>query len=101
MTNPPYGVSWRTENEFIVEESKNPNGRFPVGTPRSLDGQLLFLFHMISKMDRDRGSRIGIVMNGSPLFREIPEMEENPELKKMIRGIMFKKYLDEKGNTRV
>src|SRR5690606_18747586 len=33
------------------------------------DGQLLFLQHMISKMrDDEAGSRIGIVMNGSPLF---------------------------------
>lgn len=38
--------------------------------PRSSDGQLLFLQHMVSKM-RDReegGARIGIVFNGSPLF---------------------------------
>ena len=68
ITNPPYGVSWKTEKSMIEEESKNPNGRFSVGTPRSSDGQLLFLQHMISKMDRDRGSRIGVVFNGSPLF---------------------------------
>ena len=68
ITNPPYGVSWKTEKSMVEEESKNPNGRFSVGTPRSSDGQLLFLQHMISKMDRDRGSRIGVVFNGSPLF---------------------------------
>ncbi len=68
ITNPPYGVSWKSEKVEIEEEAKNPNGRFSAGTPRSSDGQLLFLQHMISKMDRDRGSRIGIVMNGSPLF---------------------------------
>ena len=44
-------------------------GRFGAGTPRISDGQLLFLQHMISKMrDDEVGSRIGIVMNGSPLF---------------------------------
>lgn len=44
-------------------------GRFGAGTPRVSDGQLLFLQHMISKMrDDEDGSRIGIVMNGSPLF---------------------------------
>ncbi len=45
------------------------NGRFGAGLPRISDGQLLFLQHMISKMRQDeQGSRIGIVMNGSPLF---------------------------------
>ncbi len=67
ITNPPFGVSWKSEKEFIDEETKNPFGRFSVGTPRSSDGSLLFLQHMISKM-KDEGSRIGIVFNGSPLF---------------------------------
>jgi len=40
---------------------------FFVGTPRTSDGSLLFLQHMISKME-EKGSRIGIVFNGSPLF---------------------------------
>ena len=67
ITNPPFGVSWKSEQEFIETESQNPNGRFSVGTPRSSDGSLLFLQHMISKME-SKGSRIGIVFNGSPLF---------------------------------
>jgi len=67
ITNPPFGVSWKSEQEFVENESQNPNGRFFVGTPRVSDGSLLFLQHMISKMD-DHGSRIGIVFNGSPLF---------------------------------
>ncbi|MCZ2845091.1 MAG: class I SAM-dependent DNA methyltransferase [Candidatus Bathyarchaeota archaeon] len=67
ITNPPFGVSWKSEKEFIEEESKNPYGRFSVGTPRTSDGSLLFLQHLISKMKED-GSRIGIVFNGSPLF---------------------------------
>ncbi|MBT4208006.1 N-6 DNA methylase, partial [Candidatus Woesearchaeota archaeon] len=67
LTNPPYGVSWKSEKSFIENESDNPNGRFSVGTPRSSDGQLLFLQHMISKME-SKGSRIGIVLNGSPMF---------------------------------
>jgi type I restriction enzyme M protein len=67
ITNPPYGVSWKSDKEFVQNESENPNGRFSVGTPRSSDGQLLFLQHMISKME-NRGSRIGVVFNGSPLF---------------------------------
>jgi len=67
ITNPPFGVSWKSEKEFVEEESKNPYGRFNVGTPRVSDGSLLFLQHLISKM-KDEGSRIGIVFNGSPLF---------------------------------
>jgi len=67
ITNPPFGVSWKSEKEFVEEESKNPYGRFSVGTPRTSDGSLLFLQHLISKM-KDDGSRIGVVFNGSPLF---------------------------------
>lgn len=67
ITNPPFGVSWKSEQEFIESEKENPYGRFTVGTPRSSDGALLFLQHMISKMER-KGSRIGIIFNGSPLF---------------------------------
>jgi len=67
ITNPPFGVSWKSEQSFIEEESKNSLGRFSVGTPRTSDGSLLFLQHMISKM-KPEGSRIGVVFNGSPLF---------------------------------
>ncbi|MDE6121179.1 MAG: SAM-dependent methyltransferase, partial [Muribaculaceae bacterium] len=42
-------------------------GRFGAGLPSTSDGSLLFLQHMISKMDGS-GSRIGIILNGSPLF---------------------------------
>lgn len=67
MANPPYGVTWKKDQQFVLTESLNPNGRFSAGTPRISDGQLLFLQHMISKMEPD-GSRIGVVTNGSPLF---------------------------------
>lgn len=67
ITNPPFGVSWKSEKEFIENEKSNPMGRFSVGTPRTSDGSLLFLQHMISKMEPN-GSRIGVVFNGSPLF---------------------------------
>lgn len=67
LTNPPFGVSWKSEQEFIQAEAGNPLGRFSVGTPRTSDGSLLFLQHMIHKM-KPEGSRIGIVFNGSPLF---------------------------------
>ena len=67
MANPPYGVTWKKDQKFIKNEALNPAGRFYAGTPRSSDGQLLFLQHMISKMERE-GSRVGVVTNGSPLF---------------------------------
>ena len=67
MANPPYGVTWKKDKNFIENEALNPAGRFYAGTPRINDGQLLFIQHMISKMERE-GSRIGVVTNGSPLF---------------------------------
>jgi len=71
LSNPPYGVDWKKYADPIKEEAANlgMKGRFGAGLPRISDGQLLFLQHMISKMrDDENGSRIGIVMNGSPLF---------------------------------
>ena len=67
ITNPPFGVSWKSEQKQILNESSEYGGRFSVGTPRVSDGSLLFLQHMISKMET-QGSRIGVVFNGSPLF---------------------------------
>jgi type I restriction enzyme M protein len=71
LTNPPYGKDWKKEQTFIDEEAaRGDAGRFGAGTPRISDGQMLFLQHMLSKMKPvpEGGSRIAIVMNGSPLF---------------------------------
>ena len=67
MSNPPFGVSWKKEKDYIENEANDPNGRFSAGLPRVNDGALLFLQHMISKM-QPSGSRIAIIFNGSPLF---------------------------------
>lgn len=67
FANPPYGVTWSKDAQFIQNESANPAGRFYAGLPGTSDGQLLFLQHMISKMERE-GSKIAVVTNGSPLF---------------------------------
>ena len=67
ITNPPFGVSWKSDEGAVKTEAQNANGRFSAGTPRSSDGALLFLQHMLSKMENN-GSRVGIVFNGSPLF---------------------------------
>jgi type I restriction enzyme M protein len=71
LSNPPYGVDWKKYQDSIRDEASTlgKEGRYGAGLPRISDGQLLFLQHMISKMRNDEaGSRIGIVMNGSPLF---------------------------------
>ncbi|MFI3219445.1 MAG: class I SAM-dependent DNA methyltransferase [Methylococcales bacterium] len=69
LTNPPFGDDWKNISEFVKNESeeKGYEGRFGAGTPDVSDGSLLFLQHMISKMN-PQGSIIGIVFNGSPLF---------------------------------
>ena len=67
LSNPPFGVSWKKEQEFIRNEANDPYGRFIAGLPRISDGALLFLLHMVSKMEIS-GSRIAIIFNGSPLF---------------------------------
>jgi len=69
LSNPPFGVDWKKIEQEIQDEHslKGYAGRFGPGLPRVSDGSLLFLLHLISKM-RDEGSRIGIILNGSPLF---------------------------------
>ncbi len=75
LANPPFGVEWKQQKQFIERERDTLGfeGRFGAGTPRINDGSLLFLQHMLSKMqqvgeDGSGGSRIAIVFNGSPLF---------------------------------
>ena len=73
LTNPPYGKSWKTDQDKLAIGGKKKeilDSRFTVGTPRINDGQLLFVLHMISKMKHDTklGTRIASVHNGSALF---------------------------------
>jgi len=72
LANPPFGVKWEAEAEFIKREHEEQGfgGRFGAGLPRINDGSLLFLQHMISKMKdpAEGGTRLAIVFNGSPLF---------------------------------
>ncbi len=75
ISNPPFGVEWKTAAPAIkVEAQRGYAGRFGAGLPRITDGSLLFLQHMISKMRApgDGGTRIAIVLNGSPLFTGSP-----------------------------
>lgn len=81
LANPPFGVEWKAEEDFVREEylTTGFSGRFGAGLPRINDGSLLFLQHMISKMHQPPkvvggknlggdGSKIAVVFNGSPLF---------------------------------
>jgi type I restriction enzyme M protein len=72
LANPPFGVEWKPEEDFIRKEHEEQGfgGRFGAGLPRINDGSFLFLQHMISKMKdpKEGGTRLGIVFNGSPLF---------------------------------
>ena len=72
LSNPPFGVEWKKVQKEVVDEHKlkGYDGRFGPGLPRVSDGSLLFLLHLISKMRpvSEGGSRIGIILNGSPLF---------------------------------
>ena len=70
LSNPPYGKEWKKDQKEVEKEAElGDQGRFGAGLPRISDGQLLFLQTMLAKMKpSDGGSRIAIVMNGSPLF---------------------------------
>ncbi len=69
LANPPYGVDWKAYAAPIKDEHAKQgfNGRFGAGLPRVSDGSFLFLQHMLSHM-KPTGSRVGIVLSGSPLF---------------------------------
>ncbi|PLD54248.1 restriction endonuclease subunit M [Klebsiella pneumoniae] len=74
LSNPPFGVDWKKVEKQVSDEHqrKGFDGRFGPGLPRVSDGSLLFLLHLIAKMRpasaTSDGSRIGIILNGSPLF---------------------------------
>jgi type I restriction enzyme M protein len=71
IANPPYGKDWKRDEDAVrAEHERGTAGRFGPGLPRISDGQLLFLLHMLAhaKEPQQGGSRIAIIMNGSPLF---------------------------------
>ena len=71
IANPPYGKDWKRDQDAVrAEHDRGAAGRFGPGLPRISDGQLLFLLHMLAhqKEPAQGGSRVAIIMNGSPLF---------------------------------
>ena len=71
IANPPYGKDWKRDQDAVGDEhDRGAAGRFAAGLPRISDGQLLFLQHMLAhaREPAEGGSRVAIIMNGSPLF---------------------------------
>ena len=71
IANPPYGKDWKRDQDAVrTEHDRGAAGRFGPGLPRISDGQLLFLLHMLAHQQdpAQGGSRVAIIMNGSPLF---------------------------------
>ena len=71
IANPPYGKDWKRDKAAVkAEHERGAAGRFGPGLPRISDGQTLFLLHMLAraKAPTEGGTRIAIIMNGSPLF---------------------------------
>ncbi|WP_081005402.1 type I restriction-modification system subunit M, partial [Rhodococcus rhodochrous] len=74
ISNPPFGIEWSTQRKTVTDEHERLGhaGRFGPGLPRVSDGSLLFLMHLVSKMrpapnPADKGSRLAIVLNDSPM----------------------------------
>lgn len=85
ITNPPYGKSWKVDREKIYHDKDLLDSRFKLKlrdfdckefekdcTPRTSDGQLLFILEEIDKMNplksQPQGSRVASIHNGSSLF---------------------------------
>jgi len=91
ISNPPYGVDWKKYQEPIIKEHEKLGfkGRYGAGLPRVSDGSFLFIQHMISKMKpydpvkNEGGSRLAIILSGSPLFSGQAESGES-EIRRWI-----------------
>lgn len=72
ISNPPFGKKWELDQAHVVREheEKGFEGRFGPKLPRVSDGSMLFLLHLMSKMEAPEkgGGRAAIVLSGSPLF---------------------------------
>ena len=85
ITNPPYGKSWKEDKKRIYHEKQLIDSRYELRltnfegeeeivdvTPRTSDGQMLFMLEELDKMNpvemQPQGSRSASVHNGSSLF---------------------------------
>lgn len=85
ITNPPYGKSWKEDKKKIYHDKELLDDRFCLTllnfageaevldcTPRTSDGQLLFILEEVNKMKpiefQPQGCRVASIHNGSSLF---------------------------------
>lgn len=85
ITNPPYGKSWKVDKEKIYFDKTLLDSRYELSltnfageqevvdsTPRTSDGQLLFILEELDKMKsleyQPQGARVASIHNGSSLF---------------------------------
>ena len=72
VSNPPFGKKWEMDQKAVVKEHTDQKfeGRFGPKLPRVSDGSMLFLLHLLSKIEDPEkgGGRAAIVLSGSPLF---------------------------------
>ena len=67
ISNPPFGIDWKKQKKAVEDEAaKGMDGRFPAGTPKISDSQMLFTLNGIAKLKDD--GKMAIIQNGSPLF---------------------------------
>jgi type I restriction enzyme M protein len=83
LSNPPFGKKWEKDQAFVEREAKEMGfeGRFGAGTPRVSDGSMLFIQHLVSKLERPEngGGRAAIILSGSPLATGIAGGHGNSE----------------------
>jgi type I restriction enzyme M protein len=72
LSNPPFGKKWEKDQAVVEREARERGfeGRFGAGTPRVSDGSMLFIQHLVDKLERPEkgGGRAAIILSGSPLF---------------------------------
>lgn len=85
LTNPPYGKSWKEDKKKLYHDKDLLDARFNLkltnfigeeeivdSTPRTSDGQLLFILEEVDKMKsldaQPQGTRVASIHNGSSLF---------------------------------
>ncbi|EJL07804.1 type I restriction-modification system subunit M [Pseudomonas chlororaphis] len=94
LSNPPFGKKWEKDQAHVLREAKEQgfSGRFGAGTPRVSDGSMLFIQHLVDKLERPEqgGGRAAIILSGSPLFTGNAGQGET----EIRRWLLEKDYID-------
>jgi Type I restriction-modification system methyltransferase subunit len=93
LSNPPFGVTWGGKDGYEKEAKEYADSRYKAGMPRTTDGALLFLQTMLAKMksEKEGGSKIAIIFNGSPLsngdcdVRQMLKIQELETFQRFVR----------------